>query len=81
MDAPAGSIAIIETDNIANSSRSTHSASLNLFLIALRYEIDPDVFILGIQPETIAFGAPMSQAVREALEIIEKALFKILPLN
>ena len=78
INAPAGSMAIIETEHIANASLSTHSSSLNLFLLVLRSEIDPDVFILGIQPESTAFGASMSQPVRESLVVIEKALLKIL---
>jgi len=79
MDAPPGSLAIIETDNIASSGLSTHSASLELFFLVLQSEIQPDTFILGIQPQTMEFGAPMSEPVRKAFVQIEQALLNILP--
>jgi hydrogenase 3 maturation protease len=79
MEAPPGSLAIIEMDNIASSGLSTHSASLNLFLLVLQSEILPDTFVLGIQPQTIEFGALISPAVRKAMEGIDQALFHIFP--
>ncbi len=79
MDAQPGSLAIIEMENIASSGLSTHSASLNLFLLVLQSEIQPDTFVLGIQPQTIEFGAPISDPVKKSLGTIERALLKILP--
>ena len=79
MDAPPGSVAVIEMHNIASAGLSTHSASLNLFLLVLQSEIQPDTFILGIQPQTIEFGAPMSEPVRKAFVQIELALLNIFP--
>jgi len=81
MDAAPGSLAIIEMDNIAGSGLSTHSASLNLFLLVLQSEIQPDTFILGIQPQSIEFGAPISQPVSVAMEMIEKSLIEMLPMD
>jgi hydrogenase 3 maturation protease len=81
LDAPPGSVAIIELDNIASAGLSTHRASLNLFLLVLASEIHPDIFILGIQPQSTAFGAPLSQPVQVALGNIEKAFLEILPLK
>jgi len=79
VDAAPGSLAIIEMDNIASSGLSTHSASLNLFLLVLQSEIQPDTFVLGIQPQSIEFGAPVTEPVRKAIVIIEQALLNILP--
>jgi len=81
MDAAPGSLAIIEMDNIAGSGLSTHSASLNLFLLVLQSEIQPDTFILGVQPQNITFGAPISQPVSVAMEMIEKSLIEMLPMD
>lgn len=78
MDATPGSLAIIEMENIASSGLSTHSASLNLFLLVLQSEIQPDTFVLGIQPKAIEFGAPLSEPVLKSLGTIERALSKIL---
>ena len=79
MDAPPGSLAIIEMENIASSGLSTHSASFELFFLVLQSEIQPDTFVLGIQPQSTEFGAPMTEPVRKALVIIEQALQNILP--
>lgn len=79
MNAPAGSLAIIEKENIAEAGLSTHSASLNLFLMVLFSEIQPDTFILGIQPATLEFGAPISPPVLKTLDTVEQALLKLFP--
>ena len=78
MGAPPGSLAIIEMDNIASSGLTTHNASFNLFLLILRSEIQPDTFVLGIQPQAIEFGAPLSEPVLKSLGTIERALLQIL---
>lgn len=78
MQAQPGNLGIIEQDDIASSGLSTHSASLSLFLMVLQSEIQPDVFVLGIQPQDISFGAPLSPPVVESLGLIEEALVRIL---
>ncbi|MFB0527612.1 MAG: hydrogenase 3 maturation endopeptidase HyCI, partial [bacterium] len=55
-NAPPGTIKIIEKDDIKNESLSTHNVSLNLVAKYLQKETSADVFLLGIQPETIEFG-------------------------
>lgn len=79
MDAPPGSLAIIEMENIASSGLSTHSASLELFFLVLQSEIQPDTFVLGIQPQSTEFGAPMTEPVWKAIVKIEQSLLNILP--
>jgi hydrogenase 3 maturation protease len=76
---PPGGMAIIDTKEIANASISTHSASLNLFLMVLQTEIQPEIFFLGIQPMTIDFGGAMSLPVKVTLNRLVNLLKKILP--
>lgn len=69
-----GTIKIIEKDDIKDESLSTHNASLNLVAKYLQKETSADVFLLGIQPETIEFGREISQPVKESLEKIVRML-------
>lgn len=74
-----GAIAIVEVNALEERCYSTHNASLSLFVKALCAEIQTDVFLLGVQPETIAWGAPISQTVIQALETLERLLLSTLP--
>jgi hydrogenase 3 maturation protease len=46
---------------------TTHSLPLNYLMESLG-EFVPQVQMIGIQPDTVAFGYPMSAPVREAVE-------------
>ena len=74
LGASPGTIKIIEGDDIRNESFSTHNVSLKVVVNYLQKESSGDVFLLGIQPETIEFGRGISKAVRESLENIVETL-------
>jgi hydrogenase 3 maturation protease len=77
LGAAPGEMAIVEVNELAAGraalgwAASTHNASLRLFIKVLQSEIQTDVFLLGVQPASMAFGAPMSQAVVAALHLLE----------
>lgn len=71
LGAAPGEMAIVETNELAEVVLSTHNASLRLFIQVLRSEVQADVFLLGVQPASMAFGAPMSQAVVTTLRLLE----------
>jgi len=52
---------------------STHTLPLTFLIEALK-EFVPRVELLGIQPELVAFGAPMSNSVRTAVVKVYKRL-------
>jgi hydrogenase maturation protease len=66
-----GAMAIVEANKLAGATLSTHKASLSLFIMALRFEVQADIFLLGVQPASIAFGAPMNPAVATTLRLLE----------
>lgn len=74
LDAPPGTIKIMEKDDIRDESLSTHNVSLKLIANYLQKEVCADVFLLGIQPETTEFGKGISRPVREGLEKIVRVL-------
>lgn len=52
---------------------TTHDLPLSFVIMMLRESV-PDVRLLGIQPSLVAFGYPISAAVRRAVEHIHAAL-------
>jgi hydrogenase 3 maturation protease len=75
LGAGPGEMAIVEASELAETTLSTHKASLSLFIKVLQSEVQADIFLLGVQPASMAFGAPMSPAVVTALHLLE-ALFQ-----
>lgn len=75
MDLPPGSIRIIPEHSLQNPLFfTTHTLPLTFLIEALQRYASQIIFI-GIQPETIAFGYPISMAVTQSIETIyEKIL-------
>ncbi|MEW5867660.1 MAG: hydrogenase maturation peptidase HycI [Chloroflexota bacterium] len=74
MDLPAGAVRRIGAERIADPFLlTTHSLPLT-FLIQALQEFVPQVDMLGIQPEIVAFGYPMSAPVKRAVEEIYASL-------
>ena len=74
MDLPAGSTRLIKDDLLEDPFlMTTHSLPLTFLLEALR-EFVPQVDLLGIQPELVAFGYPMSKKVRDAVQQVYQRL-------
>ena len=68
MELPPGKIRRIDKDAIAETIFvSTHTLPLNFLIEQLEDEIN-EVLFIGIQPDLVAFGFPMTQAVKSAVE-------------
>lgn len=68
MNLPVGSIRLIQPDRLDDPFlMTTHSLPLTFLIESLR-EFVPRVELLGIQPNIIAFGFPISNDVRKAVE-------------
>ena len=70
--ASAGDVALLEIDQIAEIGLTTHNASLALLTRLLQSSTQADVFLLGIQPEAISFGIPLSVRVDQTLQSLEQ---------
>jgi hydrogenase 3 maturation protease len=67
MDLPPGSIRRIQVEGLDGPFlMTTHTLPLT-FLVQALSEFVPEVKMLGIQPEVIAFGYPMSESVKQAV--------------
>jgi hydrogenase 3 maturation protease len=76
MDCPPGITQLIPEDQLNDPFLfSTHTLPLTFLVEALKGFV-PRVEILGIQPELVAFGAPMSISVRTAVTRVYEQLKK-----
>jgi len=70
MDLPPGTIRRIDDERLEDPFLlTTHTLPLTYLIQALR-EFVPHVELLGIQPEVVAFGFPMSDSVRQAVTLV-----------
>jgi hydrogenase 3 maturation protease len=74
MDLPPGSIRRIQVERLDDPFlMTTHTLPLT-FLVQALSEFVPEVEMLGIQPEVVAFGYPMSESVRQAVAQVYQRL-------
>lgn len=70
----AGEIRIIDPDTINDMFMvSTHSLPLNFLIDELKTFV-PNVIFVGIQPAAVAFGFPMTEMVKTAVDTIYHCL-------
>ncbi len=61
-----GAVFPVDVTKIAAEDLSTHKVPLSAFVRYLDEDIGAKTLILGIQPSAVAFGGPVSPAVRKA---------------
>ena len=69
-----GAVAILEENNLRDTSWSTHHAPLKLFIDYVKTELGDNVLILGIQPKSTGFGSKISDEVRETIHLLREAI-------
>jgi hydrogenase 3 maturation protease len=72
--APPGSVAVLEAEDIAGRSISTHQMPMDLFFHYIKQNSQADIFALGIQPAQIGFGESMSTAVEASVQALAELL-------
>jgi len=66
----AGEIRLIEKNDIADTSLSTHSFPLNIIARIIEEDTGADVSFLGIQPKSVQLTEGLSKPVKRAAEKI-----------
>ena len=74
-----GDLAILEPEDIAGCSISTHQMSLDLFFRFIKGDSNAEMFALGLQPAQIGFGEPMSSEVKDSVHALAEILKDLLP--
>jgi hydrogenase maturation protease len=73
-----GDLAILEAEDIAGCSISTHQMTVDLFFRYIRQNSHAELFALGIQPAHTGFGEPMSPEVAGSVHTIAELLQRLL---
>lgn len=74
---PPGAWCLAPAADLASSSASTHAMSLRLLARALETR-EVACWLIGVQPGSAAFGAPLSAAVAAGADAVEAALIEAL---
>ena len=74
--ASAGSVKLIDSENLEEGSFSTHSSSLKLVIDYLKREIETEIFLLGIQAGSLKMGTGLSKPVADTVGKIEEEVIK-----
>ena len=69
-----GTIRFIDKNNIGGLTFSTHMLPLKLMLDFLLRDLSFDLMIIGIQPEEVEFGKPVSLAVKKTVNSLSNLL-------
>lgn len=78
LGAPPGAVSIIEMDEVGAYCTSTHGLPLTFLATYLQRETNADIFIIGIQPGNLAFGASLTTEVAATVKAVKELLRKIL---
>lgn len=70
MNAPPGSVALLEQVELSLYQASTHRVPLRLIADFIRRDHRADVFVLAIQPRQLWLGAGASPEVASAVELL-----------
>jgi hydrogenase 3 maturation protease len=74
----AGTVRIIEPQEIQKQIPSTHSIPLYMLVNYLEHELGSKIIILGIQPKRLSFGAPISKEVGNSVNQLVLMLDRLL---
>ena len=74
MGEPAGTIRLIDPEDIGGISFGTHALPLGVLAGYLEKETGCRVIVLGIQPQSVDFGEQISDPVRTAMEKAVQAI-------
>jgi len=63
-----GEIGLLAPDELADTSISTHNCSVGLLAKVLAGVKDKQMLILGIQPQNLGWGQPLTPLIAEAID-------------
>jgi len=72
-----GTFDIFKPQQLSSLAVSTHVLSPHLLLDIIRRSIKVDVYIIGVQPQQIGLGQPVSPLVKKAIDRLAELLISI----
>jgi hydrogenase 3 maturation protease len=79
MDIGPGSVSIVEKEQLEEMDLyTTHNVPLKVFVNYLAMETGADIFLIGIQPETLALGKVISPKVSKTIDTLADIFIELL---
>lgn len=72
-----GKYMILKKEDIVKSGLSTHDISPHMLIDYLEKQTNAHIYVLGVQPKDISFGAEMSEEMNRALQEIAQCMSRI----
>jgi hydrogenase 3 maturation protease len=73
-----GTVAVLESDDVAAYAPTTHRLPLSLVMDVVRRRTGADVFLIAVQPLSLAFGADVCAEVSASVELLAGVLSELL---
>lgn len=74
-----GVVRVFKPEELSSLVISTHTLSPRLLVDMIRRSIEVDVYFIGIQPEQIQLGQPITPQVKQAIQKLTNVLVEIFP--
>jgi hydrogenase 3 maturation protease len=74
-----GVIEVVAPERIGGAYFSTHSMPLNLMMDYLSGELNCEMLLIGVQPEAVVFGMPVSEKGKKAAASLAAELSRRIP--
>jgi len=71
-----GNCAFLKKEEILKTGFTTHDMNAGMLIEYLEKETKADIYLLGIQPRSVAFGEGLSEEVKKAIDEISKGVTK-----
>lgn len=65
-----GELELLQKSDILKAGFTTHDMSPSLFIEYLESQTHAQIYLLGVQPQTLSLGTEMSKPVKQALETV-----------
>ena len=74
LDLPPGQYRILQAADILKCGFTTHDMSSRMLIEYLKNQTNADICLLGVQPQQVSLGEPMSEWVTETLNEVKMLL-------
>jgi hydrogenase 3 maturation protease len=71
---PPGHYAVLGKEDLLKTGFTTHDLSPHMLIQYLESQVTADIYLLGVQPVSVEFGAEMSEAVSKTMDDLFKVI-------
>lgn len=78
LNKPAGAYEVLKEEDILKTGFTTHDMSSRMFIEYLHEQTKANIYLLGVQPQTLVFGQEMSLVMEQALNLLSLLLIEVI---